>query len=116
MLLVELVLPPLTPDDYKEGATRGLEMMASLGITSVQDGMSINLPIGQFFFLRIADCKEPFLVAYNALDRVGKLTAHVRCSMFMLPDLSPEFQVSEIKRQAMAYTSAHLRINTAKVY
>jgi predicted amidohydrolase YtcJ len=91
MLLIEAILPPVTDEEYKQAARKGLALFASLGITSVQD----------------ADCKESYIKAYNALDQAKELKSHIRCSMLMSPMLL---------RQQKQYESEHLVVNTAKIY
>jgi predicted amidohydrolase YtcJ len=97
--LVAGLLPPETPESYREGALRGLEMAAGFGITSVHE----------------ANATPEILQAYATLEQEGRLSARVVAALETEPSLGAS-QVIRLIALRKQWTSALVRPQAAKIF
>lgn len=97
--LVERLIPPLTPEDYREGLRRGLALANRLGIVSIIE----------------ARADDEILDAYRELDRRGELTVRVLASLAVEPGRDVA-QVPALVAKRRAAEGRRLKATAAKIF
>jgi predicted amidohydrolase YtcJ len=97
--LVSAKLPPETPQSYREGALRGLQMAAGFGITTIHE----------------ANATEEILQAYAGLQDEGRLTARIVAALQTDPAAGTA-QVEALKARRERWTKSLLQPRAAKIF
>lgn len=112
--LVSKHLPPVSTEDYLEGARRALHMANRYGITALYEACSPD-PILVQSVSSEERKNDPFLEAYAELDRRGELTARVRAAIYVDPARG-EAQINELIEKRQKYQGRNLRAEAVKIF